>query len=96
MQPNQSRIEVGPGGTAFVGRDAVDLFRVKTLRVAINAHKRSGLIMTRGLTVTRMMQIATEITGKPYKGATKHDAALADLDAHIAAAEASMPIEYKA
>ncbi len=90
---NDSHIVVGKSGaTSFNGPDAVDLFRLITLRQGINMHKRFGMIPTRGVTITRMLEMVTAFSGKPYKGKTKHDAALADLDARIAALKASMPV----
>lgn len=94
MQANQDHIRVHrDGGMSFVGRDAVEVYRLKSLRSFINLHKRSGMIPTRGVTITAMLGEVTKLTGKPYKGKTKHDAALADLDQHIAALDATIPVE---
>ena len=94
---NDSHVVVGKnGGMSFVGPDAVDLFRLHHLRQGISMHQKFGMIPTRGVTITRMLQMVTDITGKPYKGKTKHDAALADLTARIDALMASLPIEKAA
>lgn len=92
---SQSYVQVSPNGGAvsFVGPDAISLFRVKTLKRAVALHKSCGMIMTRGATITKVLAQVSLLTGKAYKGATKHDAALADLTAHIAALECAMPIE---
>jgi TPP-dependent pyruvate/acetoin dehydrogenase alpha subunit len=79
---------------SFVGGDAVELFRITAMRSAIKMHRDCGMIPTRGMTITKMLAAVTAITGKPYKGKTKHDAAIADLDARIAAAKASMPVVH--
>jgi len=94
---SDSYVEVSPStGTAFVGSDAVSLFRVTTLRSGIRMHGKFGMIPTRGMTITKMLALATQITGKPYKGKAKHDAAIADLTAHIDALTCAMPIIVKA
>ena len=90
---NDSHIVVNADGTpvCFVGPDATDLFRVRVIRASILMHKQCGIIPTRGVTITRLFQIASGYTGKPYKRG-QHDQALADLDRHLAAFTASMPI----
>jgi hypothetical protein len=95
MQTNQDHIRVhSGGGMTFVGGDAVELYRLAAMRSAINLHKVSGMIPTRGMTITKMLANVTALTGKAYKGKAKHDLALADLDARIAAAKASMPVVH--
>jgi len=90
---SDSHVVVNADGTPFifVGPDAVDLFRVRVLRSSIAMHKRSGIIPTRGVTITKMLAMASQYTGRPYKRG-QHDQALADLDRHLAAFTASMPI----
>jgi hypothetical protein len=64
---NESYIGVGKNGaTSFVGRDAVELLRVVTLRSGLSLLK-NGIIPTRGLTITKALAIATSYTGKKYK-----------------------------
>jgi hypothetical protein len=90
-------IETDKNGNAvsYVGPDAVDLYRVRMVRMSIKLHRDTGMIPTRGVTITRLLAMASQYTGKAYKGKTKHDAAIADLDAHIAAFTASMPIKVR-
>lgn len=90
-----SAIIISSHSTTFAGPDAVALFRVKTIRSAIKLHKATGMMMTRGATITKMLGEVTKLTGKRYTGATKHDAAMADLDQHIAALTCAMPIEVR-
>lgn len=85
-----SAITLTNGATIHTG-DAIPLFRVKMLRSAIKLHKNTGMIPTRGVTITRMFAEASKITGKTYKRG-QHDAALADLTKWIDAADASMPV----
>lgn len=97
-QVNTSEIVVNKDGGAvcYSGPDAVDIFRLKTLRNGIDMHKKFGMIPTRGVTITKMLAMVTAFSGKTYKGKTKHDAAMADLDARINGLMASMPIVERA
>ena len=81
----------GNGGFTLTG-DAIPVFGVISLRGAIKLHKACGMIPTRGMTITKMLQRAGEITGKKYKRG-QHDAAIADLTVWIDAAKASLPVE---
>lgn len=55
------------GGTSYTGRDAVNLYRAKTLVVALRMYARSGMIPSRNVTPARMLVLASEYTGKTYK-----------------------------
>ncbi|UTC28480.1 hypothetical protein GURKE_04780 [Brevundimonas phage vB_BpoS-Gurke] len=91
---NNDRITVSKtGAVTFDGRDAVKLYGLVSLRAAIKLHRDTGMIPTRGVTITKMLASASTVTGKAYKGKTKHDAAIADLTATIDAAKAAMPVE---
>ena len=78
------------GGFTLTG-DAIPMFQVITLKGAIKLHKACGMIPTRGMTITKMLQSASNVTGKKYKRG-QHDAAIADLELWLAAAKASMPV----
>lgn len=94
---NDSHIVIGKnGGMSFNGPDAVDLFRLVTIKHSIKMHRDLGMIPTRGMTITRLLAIVSGYTGKAYKGKNKHNDAMADLEARIAALKASMPIEQAA
>ena len=90
---DESYIQVNAetGSTAFVGPDAVDLFRVRMLRSALIMHKKCRMIPTRGMTITKMFAATTQITGKKYKRG-EHDKAIADLDIFLNNLESAMPI----
>ena len=62
----------------YNGPKAVDVFRVRILASSIQLHGKTGMKPTRGVTITKMMKMATEYTGKKYKR-TDHDVACADL-----------------
>lgn len=89
MQTSEINVHTG-GGVTYAGPDAVSLFRAKALRSAIWMHMRSGMIPTRGVTITSMFQMAGQYTGKEYKRGA-HEAAIADLDAWIATMRAALP-----
>jgi len=77
---------------SYVGPDATKYAAVKILRGAIKLHRDTGMIPTRGMTITRMLQSATTITGRLYKGKTKHDDAIYDLTKWIDAMRAALPV----
>ena len=91
MTKNSEVVLHASGGTTFAGPDAMKLFKAITLRSAIRMHQRSGMIPTRGVTITKMFALAGEFTAKRYKRG-EHEQALADLDVWIATMKAAMPI----
>lgn len=90
-KPDASEINVHPGGVTFAGRDAVHLFRAITLKSGISLHQKCGMIPTRGMTITKMLAMAEEFTGKKYKRGD-HQGAIADLQVWIDTMKAAMPI----
>lgn len=64
---SDSYVSITPHAISFVGRDAVDLFRARTLLTSLRMYARTGMMMTRGLTLTRMLALAGAYTGKRYK-----------------------------
>lgn len=89
-----SYIEIGPKGpTSFVGRDAVEIFRVKTLIGALKL-LAVGITPTRGMTRKRALALTTQVTGKPYKrGLPGLTQAQADLQTWLEVAITSIPIQ---
>jgi uncharacterized metal-binding protein len=79
------------GSVSFVGEDATNLYRVTLLKTGLNLYKKSGIILTRGLTITRMMQMASDVTKKKYKR-TQIDMAIQDLQEWCEAMKCAMPI----
>lgn len=61
---------------ALIGREAVDLMRVQTIISGIRMNIATGgkLMLTRGATITRLLQLAGEYTGKSYKRSEKQEA----------------------
>jgi hypothetical protein len=82
------------GGMSFVGADAVDLYRVMTLRSSIDLHRKCGLIPTRGVTITKMFKLAGQYTGQTYKRG-QHERAIADLTVWIETMKSALPIEKR-
>jgi hypothetical protein len=73
----ESYIKHSTGGTMLVGPDAVNLFRALTLKSSLGLYAKCGMIPTRGVTITKILALATEYTGKKYK---RGDAAKAEAD----------------
>jgi len=68
------------GGITFVGPDAVNFYRAAALASSLGLYAKCGMIPTRGVTITKMLAIASEYTGKKYK---RGDAAKAEADVRI-------------
>jgi len=68
------------GATTFAGRDAVEVFRAKTVASALKLYARTRMKVNRAYTPTNMLAVATEITGKKFKRGQYMEAAEA-LDA---------------
>lgn len=47
--------------------DNVFIYRALATRKAIQLYQRAGIIPTRGMTITKLLAIATSITGNKYK-----------------------------
>jgi len=91
---DESRVSVlKDGGIAFVGADAVNLFRAKMLRSAIKM-LAVGLKPTRGFTAKKALAMASEYTGKAYKRGQLAEAR-ADVEVWIHAMESAIPVERK-
>lgn len=57
----------GKGGATFAGPRGVDAFRIQTLINGLQGYVRFNMIPTRGVTITRMLNMASDYTGKRYK-----------------------------
>lgn len=90
-RPDNSEIIHHDGGTTIVGQSAMRLLHAAHVKTAISLHKKTGLIPTRGVTITKLFQMATAITQKPYKRG-EHDKAVADLQVWIDTMRAALPI----
>lgn len=67
--------------STLVGKDAVELARVRTIIMGIKINIRTGgkMMLTRGASITRLLEMAGKYTGKKYKR-TEKEKAVADLE----------------
>lgn len=91
---SESYIVAGEGHTAFVGPDAMRLVRATTLRAAIAFHKKTGMQISRTFTITTLLRVAGEFSGKTYKRG-QHQAAIDDLTVWIETMKAALPMERR-
>ena len=77
---------ISADGRIYSGRQAVGVFQAKVLLGSLKLYAKTGIIPTRGVGIKRMMALASEIAGKPFK-ASKRDipAACEALELMIAA-----------
>lgn len=95
-KPDNSHVVVhASGGTSFVGKDAVSLYRAISLRQALLMYAKSGMRMTRNLTPSTMLTIASEYTGKVHKRGAYLEAA-EGVGNWIETMKAAMPIDRPA
>jgi hypothetical protein len=72
-----SFIKTSDAATSYVGPDAIRLYQARNLAVMLRLYAKTGVIPTRGVTLTQMLRLAAQIQGrKPYgKARTRYDAA---------------------
>lgn len=87
----QSHVQITPGGTAFVGPDAVALFRARTIASGLKLYAKTGMTPNRAWTISAMLKAAGKITGQTYKRGTAEQAA-ADLTIWADAMTAAIPV----
>lgn len=89
-----SSITISAGGTTYAGPDATNLFRAKILAGSLGLYAKCGMIPTRGVTITKLLAMATQYTGKKYK---RGDAAKAQADVKLWADTmlAGLPVEVQ-
>lgn len=68
------------GATVFSGRDAVEVFRAKTLATALRLYAKTGMKPNRMYTPTNMLAAASQMTGKTFKRGQFEQAAQALSD----------------
>lgn len=89
-----SYIMLSPSGSvSYVGPQATELCVIYTLSYAIELYVKSNgaIIPTRGMTITKMLSRAAQLTGRPYKRSQALQA-ISDLSAKVAALVKSLPI----
>jgi len=89
----QSYLQIDGNGkvVSYVGPEATEAFRAITIAHALRFYAKTGMKMNRMYTPTRMMKVASSITGKTYK-ARDYVGAADDLQRWADAVKASLPI----
>lgn len=92
---SDSTIRIGINGSAaYIGPDAVSLFRATLIKHAIDLYVTTGVKVNRAYTPSAMLATASAITGKPYKrGKAGLRLAAFDLSVWCAAMAAALPVE---
>lgn len=75
----------------FSGPDAVNYYAAASLWSAIRLYLKTGMIPTRGYTLTRMNEAAGRYTGKTYKGRKGAEQAVEDLHNWVQAMKLALP-----
>lgn len=90
---SDSFIHLSTSGITYSGPDAVDYFRARTLKSAIQMYVKSGgqIIPTRGVGITKMLAMASEYTGNKYKR-TEAVRAIDELSVWIATMQSAIPV----
>jgi hypothetical protein len=89
---DQSAITHNPGGSTTLTGDAIKLYAAAQLRGFIKLYMQTKLIPTRGVTISHMLKLATQTTGKAYKNnAAGWQAAIDDLDRWVQTMKAAIP-----
>ena len=86
----ESEIIRSEGGTAFVGPDAIALYRATAIRSGLKMYAKCGMRPNRAWTPTAMLKAAGEITGKTYKRG-QYLSAAADLEIWANTMSAALP-----
>ena len=78
--------------TSYVGPDSTQLYRVNMIKVSIKLWIKTGMMPTRGVTITKLLKMAEQYTGRKYK---KSEAAYAVEDLHnwVSCMVSALPIE---
>lgn len=79
------------GSVTYAGPDATNFFRAKMLSLSIRMYSETKVIPTRGVTITRMLKMATGYTGKSYRRG-QYDLAVEDLRIWIETMRAALPV----
>lgn len=85
--------------SSLQGREAVELMRVQTIISGINMNIRTGgkMVLTRGATITKLLDMATGYTGKKYSSRKPADKeqAVKDLTVWFNNMKSTIPTETR-
>jgi hypothetical protein len=90
---NDSHVVINKSFTAYVGEDAVNLFRAIALKASLKMYADCGMLPNRNITPTMLLKMATGYTGHTYKGANKYLEAAEGVRIWIETMKAAMPVE---
>jgi hypothetical protein len=88
---NESFIQHNAGGTSFVGRDAVALYRATVIAQGLEMYAKHKMRLTRSASPTDLLVMASALTGKVYKRG-QYLTAAADVRIWCNAMRAALPI----
>lgn len=87
----ESYVKISSSATTYAGPDATNFYRAATLRGSLKLYAECKIIPTRGVTITKMLAMATKYTGKKYKRGEALKAAN-DISKWIDAMRSALPI----
>lgn len=87
---SESYIEVGRGSTAYVGHDAIRLYRAKVLVFACRLFAK-GISPSGKVTATATRKAVEALTGKTYKRGQWNEMA-ADVHQWVVTMECALPV----
>ncbi len=90
---NASIKQTESGAVVFSGRDAVEVFRARTIASALRLYAKTGMKANRAYTPSNMLAAATQITGQKFKRGQYDQAAQALTD--WAAGQSNLMVEVK-
>lgn len=85
-----SHIDHRPGGTSFVGKEAVDVYAMIVIASGLRLYAKTGMKPNRAYTPSAMMRAAQQHTGKKFKARAYLEAADA-LQARADEVRATIP-----
>jgi hypothetical protein len=82
--------------SCLTGKEAVELMRVQTIRMGIKMNIQTGgkMMLTRGATITNLLKMAGQYTGKTYTRSQKQQA-LDDLNMWFNNMKSTIPTETR-
>lgn len=84
------------GAVSYVGPDATFLARAVLLRGSLRLYAKHGIVPTRGVTLTKMLSIAKEFTGKNYRSSrAQAQQASEDVSVWVENMKCAMPIKVE-
>jgi hypothetical protein len=89
---NDSEIIVSQHSTTYIGPDAVALVRAAHLFAALRLYAKTGMQVTRNARPAQLLEWATQLTGKQYKGKDKYFTAADDVHKWVETMKAALPV----